>query len=905
YPRHVDVDLEKNYTLSKVVIEGADFSDFSYIVYTSLDGVNFTRYGKCATTKEERTAEIAREAEARVIRVLVTGTAQGAHGVSALCGVKAYGTALDSEVIPTRKTLSFTDYDSWLKEKQGVDLSPLKDEKGVYNCKDSYTAEDTVKALCGLVKRILGARYVDWFVFEIDRDHKGDNYYELRYEDGRIHIKADCGVSAATGLNWYLKYYCKVQVAQQTKQVKMPDEVVKLSAPIKNHSPHKVRYAYNYCTLSYTMPYFGYDQWQRELDYLMLSGVNLILDLTGTEALWVHYLQKLGFTTDEAKDYVCGYCYKAWWLMGNLEGYCGPVSDSWVMDTLEMARVNQRYMTVMGAEPALQTFVGAMPEAFASIAGQHLLDKGFGDVTPFMAPQGLWAGGFVRPNVLKTTYPGYEYLAKLFYDTQNELFGRATHYYCGDVCHEGGIIPEDLSKPEMSATILKQLLDTDKDAVWILQGWWSNPMKAVLDGFDDKRKEHILILDLASLANPKWTDPKTWEGVEFGGTPWVYCNLDNYGGRTGMHGKLEKMTELMTEAGEKAEYLWGIGITPEGTNQNPVVFDLFWEMAWRDSTPDINYWLAEYITRRYGKLTDNALAAWKLFAKTIYGADTCDGTGKNNVINEDACLAMGFCNGPYFKIRYSRTVFEEGVLMLMEDYDKLCGTEGYIYDVVDFLRMVLTIATDDYFEVLKRALAAKNPQYFGRYSERFIKAMELISELCLYNKDEMLGNWIGNAYDFTKDERTGYYAPFDLDMMEFNARALVSTWASSPITNYGNRQYAGLMEDYYIVMWKELFDKVNYAFRKGEPAPDRLGKRCFEIGWNFVTNGRYYRRTPAKPQGDGEDRGLVAIWRDVQRHLMDTGVKQAISQLDEQLRQMELEKTEEVVSATIATNIEH
>ena len=906
YPRHIDVDLQQNYDLSKVVLVGANFADFSYTIYTSLDGVNFKRYGKCKTTMAERVAMVRREDTARVIRVLVTGTSQGGHGVSALAQVKAYGVPSENtEIIPTRKTLSFTDYDEWLKKKEKVDLAALKNEKGIYDRKDSYTAEDTVKALQGLITRILGKEYISWFEFEIDRAHTGDNFYELTYADGKIHIKADCGVSAATGLNYYLKYYCKVQVTQQTKQVKMPEAVIPLCTPVKQNSPYKVRYAYNYCTLSYTMPFFGYEQWQRELDFLMLSGVNLILDLTGTEALWVSYLQKLGFTVDQAKDYVCGYCYKAWWLMGNLEGYCGPVADSWVIDTLEMARVNQRYMTVMGAQPALQTFVGAMPEAFASIANTHLMEKGFGDVTPFMAPQGLWAGGFVRPNVLKTTYPGYDYLAKLFYDTQNEMYGQVTDYYCGDVCHEGGIVPADLSKPEMSKAILNDLLASNENAVWILQGWWSNPMKEVLDGFGDKRAEHILILDLASLAKPKWTDEKTWDGVEFGSTPWIYCNLDNYGGRTGMHGKLQKMTELMDEARRKANCMWGIGITPEGTNANPVVFDLFWEMAWRDSCPDIEVWLSEYITRRYGKLTDDAFFAWKLFARTVYGVDSYDGTTKNNVINEDACLARTFCQGPYYKIGYNRTIFEEGVLMLMEDYDKLCGSEGYIYDVVDLLRMVLTIACDDYFEVLTRAFAARNAQVFGSYSERYIRAMELIAELSLYNKDEMLGNWIGRAYDWAKDTRTGYYAPFDMDMMEYNARILISDWASAPITNYGNRQYDGLMNDYFIVMWKELFEKVNYALRKDLPAPDRLGARCFEIGWEFSTNGRYYRRTPAKPQGDGEDRGLVRIWRDVQRHLTDTAAKQAIALLDKQLEEQAQAAEEEELSSTIATNIEH
>jgi hypothetical protein len=107
-------------------------------------------------------------------------------------------------------------------------------------------------------------------------------------------------------------------------------------------------------------------------------------------------------------------------------------------------------------------------------------------------------------------------------------------------------------------------------------------------------------------------------------------------------------------------------------------------------------------------------------------------------------------------------------------------------------------------------------------------------------------------------------------------------------------------------MWRELFDKVNSAFKKNEPAPDRLGDRCFEIGWDFVTNGKYYRRTPAKPQGDGEDRGLFTIWKDVQRHLTDTNAKQALAQLEEQLKEMERETVvKEEISAIIATNIEH
>ncbi len=905
YPKHIDIDLDGLYDIEEIAIIGADFADFTYNVYTSADGVGFDRYGKCATNTDDLKAIIKNKASARVVRVLVTGNSQGAKGKAAIAQVEVYGSLIKGDLSPIRKKLEISDYDTWLLNKHGIDLSKIKNENGRYNIKDTYTAKDTVDALNGLVSRLLGNEYIDWFEFEIDRDCVDKNYYELSDFEGKIKIKADCGVSAATGLNYYLKYFCKVQISQQLEQVNMPEKVVAVGKVIYQSSPYKVRYAYNYCTLSYTTPFYGYEAWQRELDFLMLSGVNLILDTTGTEALWVSYLQKLGYTTDEAKDYVSGPCYKAFWLMGNLEGYGGPVADSWVIDTLELARTNQRYMTVMGAQPALQTFVGAMPESFGRIANTHLLEKGFEDVVPYMAYQGLWADGFVRPNILKTTYPAYSYLAKLFYDTQNEIYGCVTNYYCGDVCHEGGIVPEDLSKPEMSKKLLDELLKADENAVWILQAWWSNPMKEVLQGFGENKVEHIMILDLAALANPRWPDEKTWDGKEFGGTPWIFCILDNYGGRAGMHGKLREMASLIDSACKEAKFMAGIGITPEGTNANPVVYELFWEMAWRNEAPDIDQWIDKYPERRYGKATENTKAAWRIFEKTIYGIETIDGATKLNVIQENPSLAMGYCRKRYHKIGFDRNEFEQGFKLFMEDYDILRNNEHYIYDVVDLMRMSLCIATDDYFEVLRRAFALKRADLFKEYSEKFLECIYLIGEVSTYNKDELMGNWVYRSHDWMSDTRNGKYSDFDRDMMEYNTRIIIADWASSPIQNYANRQYDGLMQDYFYQTWKEHLYKVNEAFEKGEDAPEKMPwERGFELGWIFSMNDKHYRRNAAKPEGDDTDRGLKAIWSDILKHMNKAETMKPVLEMEKVLEGMNLTIKDELTAA-IATNIEH
>ena len=63
-------------------------------------------------------------------------------------------------------------------------------------------------------------------------------------------------------------------------------------------------------------------------------------------------------------------------------------------------------------------------------------------------------------------------------------------------------------------------------------------------------------------------------------------------------------------------------------------------MGWRDKCFDIDAWIAAYIRRRYNVYSFDLRRAWRLLARTVYGKESCDGTSKNNVINENASLAI-------------------------------------------------------------------------------------------------------------------------------------------------------------------------------------------------------------------------------------------------------------------------
>ena len=55
----------------------------------------------------------------------------------------------------------------------------------------------------------------------------------------------------------------------------------------------------------------------------------------------------------------------------------------------------------------------------------------------------------------------------------------------------------------------------------------------------------------------------------------------------------------------------GVGITPEGINQNYVMYEFALERAWDQATVNIEKWLQHYTFVRYGQIEDDHITvAW-------------------------------------------------------------------------------------------------------------------------------------------------------------------------------------------------------------------------------------------------------------------------------------------------------
>lgn len=92
----------------------------------------------------------------------------------------------------------------------------------------------------------------------------------------------------------------------------------------------------NVCTVSYSAAWWNWSRWEREIDWMALNGINLPLAFTGQEYVWRALFTEFGLTEDDMKSWFTGPAFLAWFRMGNVQGWGGPLVDDWILAQKEL-----------------------------------------------------------------------------------------------------------------------------------------------------------------------------------------------------------------------------------------------------------------------------------------------------------------------------------------------------------------------------------------------------------------------------------------------------------------------------------------------------------------------------------------------------------------------------------------
>ncbi|WP_408964330.1 alpha-N-acetylglucosaminidase [Nonomuraea angiospora] len=688
----------------------------------------------------------------------------------------------------------------------------------------------------GLARRVLGP--VAESVRFAARDGDGREYaYEAA--GGVLAIAATDGVSASVALHHYLRERCGTSVGWDTV---LPLGLTSLPDAPPRQGAARVRegYYFNFCTFSYTTPYWDWADWEREIDWMALHGITMPLAVTGHEAVLHAAYSALGLDDRRIRSFLGGPGYLPFQFMGCLDAFAGPLSPSWIESHRELgARILDRERA-FGMTPVLPAFTGHVPSELASTA---------------RAGRRLWQG--FETWVLDPADPLYERLGAEIARAQIELFG-TDHLYAADPFIEMIPIDADPAFPgAVAAATLAGLQAADPDAVWLMQAWpfsyqrefWTEErVNAFLDAIPDGR---MLVADLWAEHDPLWGRFR-----EFSGKPWLWCALLNFGGRTDPGADLRGVPAGIDAALAAPSPPAGLGLSMEATRNNPVFFELVADQIW-NAVPDLDAWLDAFVTQRYGaRWTAELRAAWRGLLETVYDPrglpilpQAFEGviTAAPSYERDPAELRADVAALLWYRPEALATAWERLIEVAERDPGLAAGPLGH--DLVETgIAYMARVADRLCLDVLDSAGDQARV-------DRFLRVFEDLDRMLACRPEYTFQRWEAKARSWAADAA-------DRDVLADNARRIITVWGTpdSPLLDdYAGRHWAGLVGGYYRDRW-ELWARGLGRALAGDPGAEaQLRERLRERAELFLRDGA---GTAAPDPGDlaTESRRLLTAY---------------------------------------------
>ena len=667
------------------------------------------------------------------------------------------------------------------------------------------------------------------FVIQLQKNADKD-FFELDQKGDKVVVRGNTYVNIATGLNWYLKYYAGIQLTWNDMQADLPEALPKVPHPERHETNLGLRYDFNYCTYSYTMAFWDWARWEKEIDWMALHGINLPLAAVGQECVWRNMLLQLGYTKDEINRFIAGPAFLAWWAMNNLEGWGGPNPDSWYEQQEALQKKILKRMREYGIKPVLPGYSGMVPHDANKKLGLNVTEPA------------LW-NGFTRPAFLMPTDSRFAEIAALYYKELEKLFGKAD-YYSMDPFHELENA-EDVDFDAAGKAVLNAMRKANPKAVWVIQGWTENPRPEMIKNM---KNGDLLILDLFSECRPMWGIPSIWKRDKgYEQHDWLFCMLENFGGNVGLHGRLDQLLNnfYLTKNNPLAEHLKGIGLTMEGSENNPMMFELMCELPWRPEKITKEAWLKEYLAARYGVKDEKIEQAWEILANGIYNCPFGN--------NQQGPHESIFCGRPSmnnFQVSswskmenyYDPTSTEDAARLMLEVADKYRGNNNFEYDLVDIVRQALS---DRGRIVYNQAIAdfkSFDKRSYARHSKEFLDLLLAQDRLLATRSEFRVGRWINQARSLgnTSEEK---------DLYEWNARVQITTWGNRTcadeggLRDYAHKEWNGILKDFYYKRWEAWWKMLQGVLDGGEMQ---------EIDWYAMEEPWTLQHNPYKTEAEGD-----------------------------------------------------
>lgn len=618
--------------------------------------------------------------------------------------------------------------------------------------------------------------------------------YRYEVKNGRLVIRGSSVVALCHGFYDYLKTSDQGMITWSGKNLQIASPW-KFAQSKQVVSPYRYHYYMNVVTHGYSTPYWGWDRWQQELDWMALHGMDMLMLNDAYEAIMFRVFRKIGIPENAISRFFTGPAFEPWNRMGNVAGWDGTPPDAWYTRQISLAHQVLTRMKEMGMTPIIQSFAGFVPEEITKVYPSA-------KITPL-----VWISAFPQRNRCNILLPDssnaglFINIGKLFVREWEKEFGKG-EYFLAD-CFNEMQVPKAADEPEehfqqrlaqYGKVVYASLKEGDTAAVWTMQGWtfgykradWSRDRLAALVSEIPDNK--VLFLDLANEYNLNfWHSSPNWQYYQgFFHKQWIYSFIPNMGGKTPWNDIVKTYAEAPIDGLDYPEkgQLIGFGFAPEGIENNELIYELLSDMGWRHQKMNVDDWLRDYCIQRYGSYPEKMSEAYRCFLRSCYGTFT-DHPKFRYQMSADGKEA-GTVNND--------SLFFEGVRYFLSCSDSMKRSELYKNDAIELSAQYISLAAD---ALIKRSLGERGE---GRYRtlDTVYRDLDEADRLLQSHPEDRLKRWVDYARAFgNSPAEQRYYAE--------DARRILTIWGPG-VDDYAARMWSGLIASYYVGRMKALYD---------------------------------------------------------------------------------------------------
>ena len=517
------------------------------------------------------------------------------------------------------------------------------------------------------------------------------------------------------------------------------------------------------CAYGYSAMFWGIEEWKNELDWAAKKKFNVIQITFGQAVSRYNAMNALGVKS--------------------------APPTAWEKHESMLARQVRTHARQLGLRIVHPAFDGMVPPEFREkYPSMKSLEVTWLDLPP-------------RIHILPSD-PMFVKVGARFIEEHNKICG-TDHLYNVDPFPETdpGDSPEEKLKVKVdfARAVVESVKKADPKATWVMSGWaftydhiWT---EADVEAFLRVIPEDMFIVnDIWAEHNPVY---KTHD--YFHGKRWGFSALHSMGGWTTVHGDLADLVRRVQEVVDdpKAAKCTNFYLNPEIVNHNDVYFDLSGELAWNPRPVEVDSFLDDYLSRRYGaEAAPGMRKSWDELLQSVYGHYDFTAPVYHDRLTLDVKEIYG-------KLRHGFIPHLRRALELALSQEKtLHGNNFYQRDIVDVTRQYVAEVFNFHFERLVESFKSRDTESFEREARTL--------KLCLSSQEKILSSHPAFfvATEVQNSRRLPKYSsPFfgdALDNLEDNGAVIRQRY-----TALAGIEYYPTLIDY---ARKDLYELVKYYY---------------------------------------------------------------------------------------------